>query len=76
MAIVADSQSKAVLFTGVTVLLPLSFFTSYFGMNLRGLAETDRDENCSWTLCGSNRVRDGAGHGICLPEGHHTEGGA
>lgn len=55
MAIVADSQNKAVLlFTGVTVVfLPLSFFTSYFGMNLRGVADTDKDENYFWALCGS-----------------------
>ena len=55
MAIVADSQNKAVLlFTGVTVVfLPLSFFTSYFGMNLRGVANTDKDESYFWALCGS-----------------------
>lgn len=55
MAIVADSQNKAVLlFTGVTVVfLPLSFFTSYFGMNLRGVADTDKDENYFWAVCGS-----------------------
>lgn len=55
MAIVADSQNKAVLlFTGVTVVfLPLSFFTSYFGMNLRGVADTDKDENYFWSVCGS-----------------------
>lgn len=55
MAIVADSQNKAVLlFTGVTVVfLPLSFFTSYFGMNLRGVADTDKDESYFWSVCGS-----------------------
>ena len=55
MAIVADSQNKAVLlFTGVTIVfLPLSFFTSYFGMNLRGVADTDKDENYFWAVCGS-----------------------
>lgn len=55
MAIVADSQNKAVLlFTGVTIVfLPLSFFTSYFGMNLRGVADTNKGEGYFWGLCGS-----------------------
>ncbi|KAF2431559.1 hypothetical protein EJ08DRAFT_586952 [Tothia fuscella] len=55
LAIVADSQNKAILvFTGVTIVfLPLSFFTSYFGMNLKGIQSTDRDEHWFWTVCGS-----------------------
>lgn len=55
MAIVAESQSSAILlFTTVTVVfLPLSFFTSYFGMNLRGVDDTDRTERYFWGVCGS-----------------------
>ncbi|CAI4215690.1 unnamed protein product [Parascedosporium putredinis] len=55
MAIVADSQNKAVLlFTGVTIIfLPLSFFTSYFGMNLQGIVDTKKDESYFWSVCGS-----------------------
>jgi len=55
MAIVADSQNKAVLlFTGVTIVfLPLSFFTSYFGMNLQGVVDTNKDESYFWSVCGS-----------------------
>ena len=55
LAIVADSQNKAiVLFTGVTIVfLPLSFFTSYYGMNLNGIATTDKDETWFWEVCGT-----------------------
>ncbi|KAH7408231.1 hypothetical protein DE146DRAFT_645631 [Phaeosphaeria sp. MPI-PUGE-AT-0046c] len=55
LAIVADNQNKAILvFTGVTVVfLPLSFFTSYFGMNLDGLANTTRTEKYFWKVCGT-----------------------
>ncbi len=51
----ADSQNKAImLFTGVTIVfLPLSFFTSYFGMNLSGIIDTDKDEKYFWETCGS-----------------------
>jgi len=54
MAIVSDSQGKAILvFTGVTIVfLPLSFFTSYFGMNLTGIANTSLDETYFWKVCG------------------------
>ncbi|PKS08381.1 hypothetical protein jhhlp_005325 [Lomentospora prolificans] len=54
LAIVADHQNKAVmLFTIVTIIfLPLSFFTSYFGMNVRGIAEAERDEKYFWLSCG------------------------
>ncbi|KAH0565257.1 hypothetical protein GP486_001354 [Trichoglossum hirsutum] len=55
LAIVADSQNKAILvFTGVTIIfLPLSFFTSYFGMNLKGISSTNKDEIYFWKVCGS-----------------------
>jgi Mg2+ and Co2+ transporter CorA len=55
LAIVADSQNKAILvFTGVTIVfLPLSFFTSYFGMNLQGIVDTHKTEKYFWKLCGS-----------------------
>ncbi|KAL9102673.1 MAG: hypothetical protein Q9163_002195 [Psora crenata] len=55
MAIVSDSQNKAILiFTGVTIVfLPLSFFTSYFGMNVRGIANTDKTETYFWKVCGT-----------------------
>ncbi|KAL9125665.1 MAG: hypothetical protein Q9217_005160 [Psora testacea] len=55
MAIVSDSQNKAVLiFTGVTIVfLPLSFFTSYFGMNLSGIVDTVKSEAYFWKVCGS-----------------------
>lgn len=55
LAIVSDSQNKAVLvFTIVTVIfLPLSFFTSYYGMNLTGIIDTAKTERYFWKLCGS-----------------------
>ena len=55
LAIVSDSQNKAILiFTGVTIVfLPLSFFTSYYGMNIAGIATTDKDEGWFWKVCGS-----------------------
>ena len=55
LAIVSDSQNKAILvFTGVTIVfLPLSFFTSYYGMNLTGIATTAKDETWFWKICGS-----------------------
>jgi hypothetical protein len=54
LAIVADSQNKAILvFTGVTIVfLPLSFFTGYYGMNLKGIQNTDKDEKWFWRVCG------------------------
>jgi Mg2+ and Co2+ transporter CorA len=54
LAIVADSQNKAILvFTAVTIIfLPLSFFTGYFGMNLRGVGE-NKDESWFWEVCGT-----------------------
>jgi Mg2+ and Co2+ transporter CorA len=54
LAIVADSQNKAILvFTGVTIVfLPLSFFTGYYGMNLKGIQNTNKDEKWFWRVCG------------------------
>ena len=55
LAIIAESNNKAILvFTVVTIIfLPLSFFTSYFGMNLQGIVNTDRTERYFWAVCGS-----------------------
>ncbi|KAL8962656.1 MAG: hypothetical protein Q9193_000974 [Seirophora villosa] len=55
LAIISDSQNKAIfLFTGVTIVfLPLSFFTSYYGMNLSTIVDTPRTEGYFWRLCGS-----------------------
>ena len=55
LAIMADSQNKAILvFTGVTIIfLPLSFFASYFGMNLQGIVDTSKSETYFWALCGT-----------------------
>ncbi|KAI4203436.1 MAG: hypothetical protein LQ346_001785 [Caloplaca aetnensis] len=55
LAIVSDSQNKAIfLFTGVTIVfLPLSFFTSYYGMNLSTIVDTQKTEGYFWRLCGS-----------------------
>ncbi|KAI4125314.1 MAG: hypothetical protein LQ338_004328 [Usnochroma carphineum] len=55
LAIVSDSQNKAILiFTGVTIVfLPLSFFTSYYGMNLSSIVNTEKTEGYFWKLCGS-----------------------
>lgn len=51
----ADTQNKAIfIFTTITIIfLPLSFFTSYFGMNLQGIVDTDRTEKDFWKVCGS-----------------------
>jgi Mg2+ and Co2+ transporter CorA len=55
LAIVSDSQNKAILvFTGVTIVfLPLSFFTSYYGMNLKGIIDTGLTQGYFWRVCGS-----------------------
>ncbi|KAI4163034.1 MAG: hypothetical protein LQ342_003352 [Letrouitia transgressa] len=52
LAILAESNNKAILvFTMVTIIfLPLSFFTSYFGMNLKGFASTTRTESYFWSM--------------------------
>lgn len=42
------------VFTGVTIVfLPLSFFTSYYGMNLTGIVGTKLSERYFWKVCGS-----------------------
>lgn len=58
LAIVADTNNKAIfVFTAITIVfLPLSFFTSYFGMNLKGVMNTDRTEEYFWKVCGSISV--------------------
>ncbi|KAH5379501.1 hypothetical protein HBI49_018820 [Parastagonospora nodorum] len=55
LAIIADTQHKAIfVFTGFTIVfLPLSFFTSYFGMNLKGIIDTDKTQEYYWKVCGS-----------------------
>jgi Mg2+ and Co2+ transporter CorA len=55
LAIVADSQNKAILiFTVVTIIfLPLSFCSSYFGMNLSGIQSTPKTEGYFWAVCGT-----------------------
>ncbi|KAL8809815.1 MAG: hypothetical protein Q9223_007872, partial [Gallowayella weberi] len=55
IALIAESNNRAILvFTGVTIIfLPLSFFTSYFGMNLKGVVDTDRTERFFWAVCGT-----------------------
>ncbi|KAF8242642.1 hypothetical protein K440DRAFT_616194 [Wilcoxina mikolae CBS 423.85] len=50
----AQEQGKSVLvFTIITtVFLPLSFFTSYFGMNTTDIRGTDMTQRTFWTYCG------------------------
>ena len=38
------------------VFLPLSFFTSYFGMNLKGIGDTSKHEEYFWRVCGSSTL--------------------
>ena len=54
LALAVEGRNTAILvFTFVTIIfLPLSFFTSYFGMNLRELSEDDRTEGYFWAICG------------------------
>ncbi|KAK5624881.1 hypothetical protein RRF57_000597 [Xylaria bambusicola] len=54
-SVVADTMNKAILlFTGITVVfLPLSFITSYLGMNLRDIRETTIDQVWFWKYLGS-----------------------
>lgn len=54
LAIRADQNNRAILvFTVVTIIfLPLSFFTSYFGMNLKGVSDTTKTETYFWEVCG------------------------
>ena len=58
IAIRNDTNNKAILvFTIVTIIfLPLSFFTSYFGMNLKGVINTQKTERFFWAVCGSVTV--------------------
>ncbi|KAI4148954.1 MAG: hypothetical protein L6R39_002652 [Caloplaca ligustica] len=58
LALLAESNNNAILvFTIVTIIfLPLSFFTSYFGMNLKGVIDTDRTERYFWAVCGTVTV--------------------
>lgn len=54
-SVVADTMNKAILlFTGITVVfLPLSFITSYLGMNLSDIRETGIDQVWFWKYLGS-----------------------
>jgi Mg2+ and Co2+ transporter CorA len=54
IAIRTDFLNKSILlFTGVTIVfLPLNFFTSYYGMNIKGLVDT-RDVGFFWKVCGT-----------------------
>ena len=55
LAIIAESNNKAILvFTIVTIVfLPLSFFTSYFGMNIKNTSAILSDQGYFWYVCGS-----------------------
>ncbi|KAL8898273.1 MAG: hypothetical protein Q9207_006790 [Kuettlingeria erythrocarpa] len=55
LAIIAESNNKAILvFTVVTIVfLPLSFFTSYFGMNVENTAALLSSQGYFWSVCGS-----------------------
>ena len=45
------------IFTGVTIVfLPLSFMTSYYGMNLHGIQGTQKTETDFWKGCGSTAL--------------------
>jgi Mg2+ and Co2+ transporter CorA len=54
IAINTDFMNKSILvFTGVTIVfLPLNFFTSYYGMNVKGLVDT-KDVAYFWKVCGT-----------------------
>jgi Mg2+ and Co2+ transporter CorA len=54
IAIRTDLMNKSILvFTGVTIVfLPLNFFTSYYGMNVKGLVDTNDVANF-WKVCGT-----------------------
>jgi Mg2+ and Co2+ transporter CorA len=54
LAMITDDQNRALyLFTGITIVfLPLSFFTSYFGMNIADIRNTDMEQGRFWTICG------------------------
>ncbi|KAG8529085.1 uncharacterized protein KY384_005720 [Bacidia gigantensis] len=54
--LLAESNNRAILvFTLVTIIfLPLSFFTSYYGMNLPDVAKTDKTQAWFWKVCGTS----------------------
>ena len=58
LATIAESRNSAIyIFTIVTVIfLPLSFFTSYFGMNIQGIANTNKTQSDFWAICGTLTV--------------------
>ncbi|KAI4109394.1 MAG: hypothetical protein L6R37_000551 [Teloschistes peruensis] len=55
LAIIAESNNQAILvFTVVTIVfLPLSFFSSYFGMNFRTTGAILKDQGYFWEVCGT-----------------------
>ncbi|KAJ2988060.1 hypothetical protein NUW58_g4175 [Xylaria curta] len=61
-SVVADTMNKAILlFTGITVVfLPLSFVTSYLGMNLADIRDTTIDQAWFWKYLGSERMTQNA----------------
>jgi len=50
----ASVQSRSVMiFTAITIIfLPLSFFTSYFGMNLTDISKTNHELRYFWSVAG------------------------
>ncbi|KAL8784653.1 MAG: hypothetical protein Q9195_008956 [Heterodermia aff. obscurata] len=56
LSLKADKNNRAILvFTTVTIVfLPLSFFTSYFGMNIQGIANSDKTQRYFWAVCGTS----------------------
>lgn len=55
IAIDGEVNNKAILLFIVvtTIFLPLSFFTSYLGMNLSDIRDTHMTQNFFWAICGS-----------------------
>ena len=55
-ALLAESNNRAILvFTVITIIfLPLSFFTSYYGMNLKDIANTQHTQSYFWVVCGTS----------------------
>ncbi|KAL9578827.1 MAG: hypothetical protein Q9203_006951, partial [Teloschistes exilis] len=55
LAIIAESNNQAILvFTVVTIVfLPLSFFSSYFGMNFTNTSAILKDQGYFWGVCGT-----------------------
>ena len=56
LSLKADKNNRAILvFTIVTIIfLPLSFFTSYFGMNIQGIANSHKSQRDFWVICGTS----------------------